>query len=265
MLQKNHQNFVIQPDFSRSHFICLCLLGFLLATLQPLWAETPGDWVTIATFNGNGIGRTESFKISAGAWRLAYTNQESPLIVSIQRISTNVVVETPLNLEGASGQSPVFSKTGEFSLEVESASPQWRIEIQNRQEKGQKINAEAPPTSTWKKIGEWAAAMGVLETKPFEIHGTKWRIHHEMEGDGMLQITVRDITNKNPRELVVNTDKPGTGESYMFRPGKYTLEITAVMANWKVQVEEVQVGTRAEPLKDKKTDAAPNKPEGKTK
>lgn len=86
------------------------------------------------------------------------------------------------------------------------------------------------------KSGKHWSGNGEMNTEPFTISSTPWKIKWNNKGDHLLVWLCNPETGK-PIEKIMDTMDKGTGESYVYRKGTFYLHILAIGA-WEVEIEE---------------------------
>ena len=86
------------------------------------------------------------------------------------------------------------------------------------------------------KSGKHWSGNGEMNTEPFTISSTPWKLEWNNKGDRLSVWLCNPETGK-PIEEIMDTMDKGTGESYVYRKGTFYLHILAIGA-WEIEIEE---------------------------
>ncbi len=86
------------------------------------------------------------------------------------------------------------------------------------------------------KSGKHWSGNGEMNTEPFTISSTPWKLEWNNKGDRLSVWLCNPETGK-PIEKIMDTMDKGIGESYVYRKGTFYLHILAIGA-WEIEIEE---------------------------
>ncbi len=88
----------------------------------------------------------------------------------------------------------------------------------------------------WIKTGEWSGT-GTCQTRVFRIYGSKWRVRHRHQGNGLFQIGVYNAGGEL-LDMAANLRQPISGVHTLSGRGDRYLAINGIDATWQVTVEQ---------------------------
>jgi len=88
----------------------------------------------------------------------------------------------------------------------------------------------------WVKTGEWSGT-GTCQTRIFRIYGSKWRVRHRHQGNGLFQIGVYDAGG-GLLDMAANLRQPVSGVHTLTGRGDRYLAINGIETSWEVTVEQ---------------------------
>ncbi len=201
-------------------------------------------WVRNWSFTGIGNRQTEPFRIWGKEWRVSYSPAgKNPFGIMIHDVATGraeSLVNQPQN--GKNAQGGTSKGKGEMRLAyftVNAWNATWKLQLDQYMDKPdewQYLNW-VPYEKKLKPFGSWSGAIGDRELS-IEVPEGIGRMTVKQNRPGRLSA---DIIDESGLTILhrVSLDS-GAMDTWFYKPGVYTVRISAIDTEWSLFVETVE-------------------------
>lgn len=218
-------------------------LLFLVMSSMVLTSQTVAfRWVENWRFKGFGTSQTAPFKLFGKEWRINYKpSGQLPFNVMLCNVDSGAMVE--ITDQKGRGDALPGRETEDGSMElaylqVTGEQCKWEMIVSQYMDLPREWQCRkwVSPVKKLVPFGSWSGSEGD-KSWSLEFKDKMGRMTFTQGGEGRFEVEVIDESGRSIAKMV--SLGAGSFETWFYKPGVYTIRVSAIQTAWNLHVETV--------------------------